>query len=356
MRPSQPLLVAGAAAYLCGCGDSFPPASHIDSLRVLAVVPEPASGIPGEPVHLELVYADGGVAPGQDARPLEIAWLGGCHNPPTRQFFACYPLLDVVAKRLDTRVVDTDPADFPPGVFGTGSEFDFPIAEDFLDRAPRVATDPVHFGVSFNFFGVCAGELRPAPELTDRVPLRCVDAESHEPLGAEGFVTGFTTVFTYEGATNANPALEGVMLDEADVRGAACAADEDCADLATDTVDFACTESNTCVPVVPPCTARESDTCPEYAVLPLLDRESAEPLPGEAAREVVWANYYATFGSFQTEAQLVNDRQSGWIADPSGRWRAPPRPVESARLWVTVHDQRSGTAWDSFEVIVRDSR
>ena len=79
----------------------------------------------------------------------------------------------------------------------------------------------------------------------------------------------------------------------------------------------------------------------------------AEALAGEDAKEIVWANFYATEGDFQTAAQLVNDRATGWIDEHGAYWVAPD--VEgTVAVHVTVHDERGGAAWSSFEVVVRD--
>src|SRR6185503_19828520 len=118
MRPprfSTRCLVA-SFPLLAACGAPFEPSSKIDSLRVLAVRPEPASGAPGETVTLEILVADG--APresGEPRRPIEIAWLGGCHNPPSRLYFDCFPGLSAIAKELSESVRDTPPDALSPG-------------------------------------------------------------------------------------------------------------------------------------------------------------------------------------------------------------------------------------------------
>src|SRR5688500_15897473 len=88
---------------LAGCDDGFAKPSLLDSLRVLAVQATPASGSPAGSSRLELVHSDGTrradgalLAP----RSVQIAWFGGCHNPPTRQFFGCYPILNLLAQQL----------------------------------------------------------------------------------------------------------------------------------------------------------------------------------------------------------------------------------------------------------------
>ena len=345
------LALFAAWALLSGCGNDFDPPSEISGLRVLSVRAEPASGTPGSLLRLQMLRAD--VARDADVpeRQVEVAWLGGCHAPPSRQFFDCYPLLTRLSALLEPRVLDTPSERFPPGVFATGDEFEFEIPRDVLERSPRLETDPIHFAPSYLFFAACAGQLVPRPDLTDRVPLGCVDAESGQPVGNDGFVIGFSTVFTFENASNTNPVLESVRFGGAVVPDLACADDADCQEMAADFEGaLGCSRSGRCAPVVPPCGEEE---CPRTLVSPSIARSSAEALPGESHNEVVWVNYYSNAGRFGVASQLVNDRATGWVDDYSSRWHPPRTPTELT-LWTTVHDQRGGAAWASFDVIVRD--
>ena len=343
------LALAALCVALAGCGESFDPPSRVQGLRAFAVRADPASGVPGASVALSLLRGDRQEVDGEPEREVEVAWLGGCHAPPSRQFFDCYPLLVEIAKRLEPRVLDTPRERFPAGIFGSGDEFQIDVPEDVLERSPRLETDPVHFAPSFTFFAVCAGELVPRPDLTDRVPLGCVSKSTGEPVSSDGFVIGFSTLYTLEGATNENPELTGLRFQGGLVTRASCATDADCEPLdGAPELEVACSAAAVCAPVVPACTS----DCPEFRVLPLVPRSSAERLPNEDHSEVVWANFFANAGEFQKEAQLVNDRASGWIDDFAADWK-PPRLPGTARLWVTVNDQRGGTAWSTFDVIVR---
>lgn len=340
---------AALSASLAGCGEDFEPASKVQGLRAFAVRADPASGVPGQSVTLDLLRGDRQQPDGEPEREIEVAWLGGCHSPPSRQFFDCYPLLVEIAKRLEPRVLDTPLERFPQGIFGSGDQFRIDIPGDVLERSPRLDTDPIHFAPSFTFFAVCAGELVPRPDLTDRVPLGCVSKSTGEPVSKDDFVIGFSTVYTLDGASNQNPELEGLRFDGGLVTRQSCAEDADCEPLeGAPQLEVACLAAASCAPVVPPC----GEDCPEFGVLPLVPRSSAERLPNEDYSEVVWANFFANAGEFRTEAQLVNDRASGWVDDFAVKWE-PPKLPGTARIWVTVNDQRGGTAWSTFDVIVR---
>jgi hypothetical protein len=355
--------VLGLIALLAvaGCDSGFDPPSLLDSLRVLAVKPEPASGTPGTSSRLTLAYADG--TRNEDGslrapRDVQIAWFGACHNPPSRMYFACYPVLTAIAEHLSPKVVDTPLAGVPAGVFGIGNQFELALPPDLLSSAPQTSTDPLHYGVSYAFFAVCAGELRPRPDFHDRVPLECVDPVSGEVLGHRDFVSGFTTLFSYESDVplNQNPRLTSVNVAGAPipVPSSGCSEDDDCADVSLGApLEGACERlSGRCLPRVAPCP--ESGDCPTIDVSPELERSDAEPLPGQNAREVLWASYYATAGKFDPATELVNDQKTGWIDDHASLYSPPRRAVGRVELWVTVNDQRGGVDYRKLELLVRD--
>lgn len=357
------LFVLSTLFWSLGCDEAFDPASRVSSLRVLAVQPEPASGIPGEPVHLSMLLHDGRASFDDTATPPEptVLWIGGCHNPPSRQFFGCYPAIRGLAAQLaDASEGGAPPALEPvPGLVGIGREFDFTIPENILDT-PRLDTDPIHFGVSYVFFAACAGELRLLVDSGDSLPLGCFDPESGKRLGPQDYVEGFTTVYTYEGSLNHNPVLTGIRFGGAEVTSQTCSSDSDCEDLAATAPhieEFVCTDSERCAPVLERCDpGADEDRCAEYDVEPLVDRDSAEPDPTapESSGEILWLNFFADAGSFANETRLLNDRETGWIDNHESSWRPIRREAGTVHMFTTVHDNRGGAAWGSFEVIVKD--
>lgn len=350
----------GAAAVgLGGCVDAFEPQSELTSLRVLAVKPSPASGSPGAEVSLDMLLRDGPLpsAPGMAERAVEIAWFGGCHNPPSRQYYACLPYLREAAKRLPPYVLDTPTEGIPPGYFGTGPRFQFTLPDDILSGAPRISTDPVHYGVSYIFFAACAGRLRPRPDLAEQVPLDCVDRATGKPLGSRDFVLGFTTLYSYEGVQNESPVLRGAEFGRKEMPLAArpedvqapCTEDADCAMIKDGRGEpFACSSSRLCSPAVSRCV---KGNCPAYRLWPQVDPSSDEIVPG-GKHEIVWASFYATGGEIGSETQLVNDRNSGLLGGYATDWQ-PPESSGTVRFFITLNDQRGGAAWTSFDVVVR---
>ena len=345
-----------AALGVVGCGgNDFDEVSNVQGVRVLAVRPSApvngddpnagtrASGFPGQTMTLDMLYMDGRVPvpdprepppseplPGDpesgdpesgDPPALSLAWLGGCHNPPSRLYYACGPQLKETAEGLVAS--GRDP-------FGRESPFVLSIPDDILSSAPVVPTDPIHFGVSYVFFGVCAGTIRLGAERSERLPFECVDA-SENVLGQRDFVVGFTTIYTYEGVTNLNPTLDNVLFNGMPVSGPACR------------------EPGACeVPRVSPCDGEHE--CPEYRIAPEVNPSSFERLP-DGANEILWASYYTTQGDIVKDSQLVADRVAGRVDDFTSGWHAPAAPG-IVRLWVTLNDERGGATWASFDVIV----
>ena len=347
------------------CTDDFAPQSELSSLRVLAVQPEPASGIPGEQVHLRMLYYDGRSRDGNPDPPhsAQIVWLAGCHNPPSLGFYACYPLIHAAMAQFG-KPYDTLPVLPVPGVFGVGDEFDFQVPADILESAPSAKTDAIHYGVSYVFFAACAGELRLVAGPGNRLPLGCFDPDTGERLGAQDYVEGFTTLFSFEGNVNNNPELSGVLFAGAKVSADECADDADCVDVESGSEtfsDYGCGSAGRCVPRVERCSPAAEDSCPEYPVFPEISPDSAEPDPsapfedGHFPGEILWVNFYADAGEFSFDTRLAHDRQLGWIDNRASRYRPLSREPGSVRFFTTLHDNRGGASWQSFEVLVRDA-
>lgn len=353
MQRSHLAACLALALFASACGPGFETPSVVDSLRVLAVRADPASGAPGETISFDMLYADGTpLESGESPRAVQVAWLGGCHNPGGRAYYGCFPALSAIARELSESVVDTPPDSLPAGMFGVGPTFSMPLPDDILSSAPLYPSDIVHFGVSYAFFAACAGKLEPRPERTDRVPLACVDPASGRERDADDFVQGFATLPTYEGARNDNPVLTGVRFGSVDVVAAACTLDADCDGVGgAEPGKLACSASGACAPVIRRC-ASDDDDCSRILVDPAIETDSAETLPADQGKEILWANFYATDGDFETATQLVNDRATGWVEDHGSYFHAPDQAGD-IEVFVTVHDERGGTAWSSFPVVVR---
>jgi len=357
----------------------------------LATLSEPASGIPGGTLQLSLEAFDGaplmaqaqaaaGLAPEGEglstAEPeaLSIAWLGGCHNPPGDTQAGCYPLLAEVASALPDPLPSSNDA-IPSELsqyLGVGNGFSVNVPSDILEGR-QLMTDAPPFGVSFTFFAVCRGVLRPAPEVTNGVPLRCHDRETDEPLGSEAWVPGYITTYTYPGDVNQSPVLLGASIDGAELPELLCESDADCADLSVGSLPTACARPvattfelaaeplteptpQRCLPLVTSCT---TPPCASHELSAALAPSSVEKDPaatppgGVAPDEILWVKYFG-YGGFSRAEALVNDRETGLNPDYALRWTPPSVAIESPLpVWAIVQDNRGGAAVARWDFVVR---
>jgi hypothetical protein len=355
---ARKLVFAAFALAGAGCQNDFVPASAIQGLRVLAVRQDPASGSPGATVHLEMLLADPR-PPGSP--PIQIAWIGGCHNPPSRQYYACLPgLRRLAGGGAELGQGTASPSEVHVGAGPEALSFDEVLPDDILSAAPELSTDPVHYGVSYVFFAACAGDF--ALDESSDFPLTCTqqtDAGT-EHVGPAGFVLGFATIYSYAGAVNQNPVLTSVNFDGLPVFLAGpdapdglkpCATDDDCADV-TFSHSAVCSDNGACAPLLGACPA--GGACPSLRVSPELASSSVESFSG--GNEIIWASYYATHGAFADPTRLVVDRASGLVSDYAELWTPPVANGDGSRhttrLWVTLNDERGGATWGFFDVVV----
>lgn len=349
-----------APALASGCGGGFDPISKIDGLRVLAVaVTKPPVGDstddggsyaePGEEVTFKMAYYDGLVDPENPeapARKTQIAWLGGCVDPPGDAYYGCYPSLAATLTKANAAFTTGDLSQLQglPIAFGTDLDtFTMKVPTDIVSQRPPPEVGP-HYGIAYVFFAVCAGFLGQAP--TDSsggagsFPIACFADEARTiRLGAESFVPGYTQIYSFAPArSNRNPKVTEMTFDGKDVGDGpgnalvvkACPVDED-----TRTAPASCSREDpftTCTSVAVDITAGAdiADDDPE-----------GTGLDGKRLKEVVWVDYFADKGDFDSDVGLVNDATTGLIADHSSNWIAPAEPG-LVSLWAVVHDARGG--------------
>jgi hypothetical protein len=317
------LLASGVASAGC-MADEPKDSSH---LTVLAVRAEPPTGVPGQAVTFELLHSDEVDPPAGSPRTLEIAWLGGCHNPAGGQYFDCYPGLRSAARLLAQRLLDTPAEVLARAGAGLGTGFSTTIPVDITARG---------YGVSFVFFAVCAGELTPAPDREDTVPLDCLSANG-KSIDRAGFAVGFTTVYTVPGVANHNPVIDGIDFDGVPLDESGCAIDADCPSAGAERCHA---PSARCLPVLEPCAA---SGC--HRLTARIDPASAEPNPLGAAgtRETLELELV---GPTIDATRRVRGDGSSFVDDPSFRMGGPPPgSAETLSVWLLVRDDRGGVAW-----------
>jgi hypothetical protein len=336
-----------AATGLClsalagtGCAPEFERPSELRTLRVLAVQKDKPYARPGETVNLEMLWHDGLYEEGstEPRRPVQIAWLSGCFDPPADLFYGCF-------------------ADLPDPQFSTcttgGAEpcerFSFEMPADVISRRPR-PLDPTQppYGIAFVFFAACAGTLGPAPATSEQraFPIGCFDAGG-QPLGPEDFVAVYSIVFSYDAFANQNPIITGFEFNGEPVPADQMCIGGECQDKVFP--DVACGAG----PCIETC-EEDGDPvdCDGTKFRPIVDRSSAEldeisvVTRGRTLGEQMWINYYVDRGGVKSDARLLNDAVAGWN-DDYGTELFGPKDAGRLRIWAVVHDNRGGMSWAS---------
>jgi hypothetical protein len=362
LRRAVVLAVSAFAAVLglralSGCEGDFDPSSKLITLRVLAVRADEPYPKPGTKVKLEMLWHDGksppdqgpnaprdagaagaaGAGPGAQAdagaetgsgaaaaaapsssRQVQILWLAGCFDPRGDLYYNCYSQIASLLQGAAPAGGAPDPSVLR--YVGLGDTFTLDVPADIISRRP-VAPEVEPYGLSYVFFFACAGTIGPAPAGASGLPVACFD-KSGNALGADDFVPGYLSLYSYDSRTNANPILNGIALS-----GSAIGESEQ--------------------RHLPGC---RSGACPEVPINAIIDRASAELDPGaldaqgRQLSEQLWVDYYATDGKLAKGARLVNDATKGWN-DDNGVMYTPPAPGTKVYLFAVVHDNRGGVAW-----------
>jgi hypothetical protein len=279
-------------------------------------------------------------------RKAQIAWLGGCFNPPGDAYYGCYASLAALLGKVGNALSSGDLgqlAGLPVGLGTNLDTFTMKLPEDLISQRLPPPVGP-HYGIAYVFFAVCAGFIGPAPADSNgsagSFPLACfADKDLTIRLGAESFVPGYTQIYAFaDKRTNENPPVTEMTFDGEDLGDGpgnalvvkACPADDE-----TRTAPASCSREDpftTCTPVKVDITAH-ADVAED-------DLEGTG-VDGKTLKEVVWVDYFADKGNFDSDVGLVNDATTGLIADHSTSWIAPSEPG-LVSVWAVVHDARGG--------------
>lgn len=326
-----------SAATALGCGPQFEPGNEINTLRVLAVKKDKPYAKPGEDVRLQLLWHDP-----KGRTDIQRAFIGGCVNPPGDLYYGCFAQYAAEAAK----------GALPP-LQGGRDDFLITLPSDIISERKAEPGQP-RYGVYIVFFAVCAGAISfdMAAGTTnggsEGLPIRCLDTKGNgQPLGSEDFVVGYSTIYSFERATNQNPSFASSAKGktEFEVAGRLLAADcvgEACQGAPPLEVD--------CDAVPERCVAACDDdgdsACPAIDVKPAIetsvvenDEVSSERF-GTAITEQIWINYYVDRGGI-SEVRLVNDSNSGFNSKYRGELRAPQKPGP-LQVWAVLHDNRGG--------------
>lgn len=339
----------GTLALAVACGEPEDRPSDVSTMRVLAVRSETPFGSPGSSAELSMLAFDGSnrARLSETAqRPDATLWIGGCNNPAGDQYGGCLGYVREVVGRLgDEHLANTTvPPEAPEGTVGWGAKFQARVPTDIISTrkaAPGVVNP---YGVQMVFFAKCGGVLRRVEDGEQGFPLGCYDPASGLRLGRDDFEYGFYPLFVYETLSNQNPELTEFDL-AGKTSGPGCSDAEPCAS------GYHCGREGVCIPAVNRCAKADEDDCPSYRLHVKVPRSSVERAvlahvaEADAQTEAVWVSYYSNAGSFEQDASVINDPQSGYAEQHDGKWRANVEANREVRLWAVVRDNRNGVAW-----------
>jgi hypothetical protein len=334
------MLVAGILSTAgCGLGDFNPP-SLVDSVRILASSADEPYAKPGDTVNLTVLAADGRT---DKSQPMVLYWIPeACINPKEDAYYECFASFGARSGTGSGAGSGSGTGlGFKPGVDLTpflpqGPSYSITLPQDIISsHAPVKGAEPYGLAIVFNV--ACAGHLElltlaPGDVNPQSVPIGCFDASENQ-LGPDDYVFGFTRVYAYTDRTNANP-----VIDHLTFQGA--------------TID------PTAGITMPHCTGGNDSACDNLAVDVFVPSSSDELNPDDVSpdgtphREQVWADYYVTTGTLESDAILLYDAVAGQLPDNPNHYQAPSMPVEGT-MWVVVHDNRDGASWVELPIHVQ---
>jgi hypothetical protein len=329
------LLFAGVLALsgALGCGPQFDPSNEIKTLRVMGLKKDKPYAQPGDEVSLQLLWHDP-----KGRTDVERVFIGGCINPPGDSYYGCF---EQYAR------ITTQGGALP---LGAGDTFAVTLPDDIISSRATTEPDQPKYGLAIVFFAVCGGTLSfdmnaSASVGSEGLPILCLDADGN-PLGADDFVVGYTSIYSFEDATNTNPsfAVDDDGKGQFEVAGKQVEADcvgEAC--QGTPVVEFECEDSpERCIDA---CAEDGDGGCPDIEVKPPIEQavetdDGNSALFGNTVSEQMWVNYYVDRGGM-SEVRLVNDSTTGWNEKYRGELHAPKDPGY-VQVWAVVHDNRGG--------------
>jgi hypothetical protein len=346
---TKALLGVMVALFSTACGPELDPISTVETLRIIGVRKSAPYARPGERVDLQMLYEDGS----GEERDVETFFAFWCVNPPGDLFSQC--LSEPPNEEVGAQFVNNS------------SSFTINLPQDSL-RDSLVDPSLPRQGTAFVFYGVCAGRLDGdlvkngmlnedafdgAPTGEALIP-RCLDEDGNE-LGADHFVTGYSTIFIYEELRNENPIITGFEVDGESV-------EVDCIDEECD-APFAVPDLDGCVDGVPCLKACKDDgelgLCPETKMTVKIDERSAEGdsyaelAYGANLEESLWVSYFVDRGGVTAPLRLVNDATAGWQSDFGSGLLAPKEPGP-VRIWAAVRDNRGGVSFTRVPAYIKE--
>jgi hypothetical protein len=377
-------LVVALAWWSSSCAPSgFLGSSSLTGVRVLASSADLPYAQPGALVNLQVLSYDGRPASAQTV-PMNFNWLIGCLDPTNDAYFACFPPKPGTLFGLDagpTLPVDAGDGDggapladggaAPSGDGGTCATLDsdagiaapvvahssFVMPPDAVSaHMPTPGVPPYGLALAFNI--ACAGDagllpISPGDINPQQIPFGCFDS-SGKQVSPDDYVLGFARVYAYPGDAgpdggpvfNQNP----VILDVDEPNESDGGNTPHCFQGSSSSFVTSPLTAPLCVPGGP---------CPTVKIGPVVPASSQETDPFNHLRELIWVDFFSTFGGFKWNAKLLYDPNTGSVGPPSTtdtEFMPPvpgPNDPHAGYIFMVVHDERGGVAWVTVPVQLR---
>ena len=351
--------VAALVAWLTSsCSpSSFQSVTVVDGVRILASRASEPRARPGDTVTVDVLAIDGRLNP---TPPMVQYWLPFlCLNPAQDAYYACFAQLAGAPAPDGGAILPLATGDGGApagGSLGGGAGALAGILKPGVDLSPLLPTGPsVSFKVPENaiidrtgvspsyglvilFNIACAGH----PEIVasdpnsgnpQDIPIGCFDASGNR-LGPQDYVIGFTRVYAYTDVTEVNPSITQV-----DLGGTLVGVDGGV------TTTVGADGGATIAPfTVPFCTKNTQSDCPHNPIGPVVPQSAP-------TSKQVYADFFATTGTFTSDARLLYDTSVPSLSIPNGtndNYLAPNSlvglPANNA-IYIVVHDDQGGADW-----------
>jgi hypothetical protein len=361
-RPVYGVFLSVAAAALGWASSSCAPTGFLDqtqieSVRIIASAADKPYAQPGDTVTVSVLAFD---ARPVKPEPMTLYWLPFvCENPADDAYYACFEQIAKGSASASPSSPDGGApggGGFAPGIdltplLSVGPTFTFQVPADAITTHPVVAGQGTPYGLVVLFNVACAGHLETVAfdnGNPQQPPIGCFDS-NHNALGPDDWVFGFTRVYAYATATNANPVISRV--DEGP--GRTIASGQFFEPPPPPPAVFSA-ESLDGTLVLQHC----SNGCPKVPIGPVVPPSSQEVEtqmgPGFTGKEEIWADFYSTLGTFDDDARLLYDPSIGSLGAPSAtdnNFNVPSDPGDGF-IWIVVHDNRGGASWVTVPVHV----
>jgi hypothetical protein len=334
-------LAALVAWLTSSCSPSdFTSVTVLEGVRILASRASEPRAKPGDSVKVDMLAYDGRL---NQTPPMKLFWLPiMCLNPAQDAYFACFAQLAGGGAADAGAILPLAPPDGgPPNVAAlanllkpgvplddaliAGNTVTFTVPQDAI--IDRTGVSP-SYGLVILFNIACAGhpEIVPADPNSGNpqdIPIGCFDDQNNR-LGPESYVIGFTRVYAYADSPETNPVITAVDLGNGNQL----------------LIDGGVTTDSFKVPF---CTTKDQGDCPKNPIGPVVP-------PSNPTSKQVYADFYATTGTFTSEARLLFDPTVSLKIpnDTNNNFKAPNTVVglpKSNSVFIVVHDNQGGADW-----------